>query len=178
MTIAEHSSSSHWLTGSNSISPMKPSTTMCNRELPVDRRTALGLIVASASSAFASVHARAEQPKKSGLGIVMYCCRIRREQMRKQNPKFDLYAPRNFLNHCRDLGAGGAQMRLGILDASDARSLRQVSQDYGMYIEAIISPPKEKKDVNRFDAEMKTAVAAGALAARTTIIPGRRYGVF
>lgn len=151
---------------------------MTSRAPNISRRTALASLAAAASASFFPSIARADSPSKSGLGVVIYCCRLRRDHLKKQDPKFDLYEPANFLDHCRSIGAGGAQMRMGVLDEVDARRLEQHAQKSALYIEAIISPPKEKKDVERFDAEMKTAVAAGALAVRTTIIPGRRYEYF
>lgn len=138
----------------------------------------MSLLAASTTATLLPSMSRADASGRTGLGIVMYCCRIRRDHLLRQNSKFDLYEPGRFLEHCRALGAAGAQIRFGILDASDARALRQQSQDGGLYLEAIVSPPQEKNDVERFDAEMKTAAVAGALAARTTIIPGRRYEYF
>ena len=70
------------------------------------------------------------------------------------------------------------QCSLGVLDRDEARALRASANEHNLYIEAIVRLPKDKADVNRFDAEMKTAVAVGAKAARTTIIPGRRYEYF
>jgi sugar phosphate isomerase/epimerase len=47
-----------------------------------------------------------------------------------------------------------------------------------MYIEAIVKPPEDESDLARFESEVRTAGEAGALAARTVIIPGRRYERF
>jgi sugar phosphate isomerase/epimerase len=98
--------------------------------------------------------------------------------LKKQNPQFDLFEPENFLKHCQELGAGGAQLNLGNLERSKALELRKFAEDSGLYLEAIVSAPKQKQDVERFDLEIYTALNAGAKAARTTIIPGRRYEFF
>lgn len=124
------------------------------------------------------LRAAGDGDKRTGLGLVAYCARIRREALRQKNRDFDLYAPSNFLRHCHGLGAGGMQCPLGTLDANTVRQLREYAEKHSLYVEAIIKPPKDATDVDRFDAEMKTAVSAGALAARTTIIPGRRYEFF
>ena len=59
-------------------------------------------------------------------------------------------------------GAGGAQMPLGPLDADRAVTLRRRAEEAGLYIEAIINVPQQSKDTERFTAEVKSAVAAGA----------------
>jgi len=47
-----------------------------------------------------------------------------------------------------------------------------------MFIEGIASLPHDQAGVERFDAEVRTAKAAGADVIRTVIIPGRRYERF
>lgn len=143
----------------------------------ISRRAALQMIAGSALAAAAPLQAE-EERKKTSLGLVLYCRRFRRARMRKANPEFDLYAPENFLKHCRSIGAGGMQCSLGVLSGEKAARLRDFAAEHSLYIEAIVRPPKDKLDVSRFDNELKTAVAAGAKAARTTIIPGRRYEQF
>lgn len=145
---------------------------------PITRRSAIGTLAAALSAASFPAVANDDDKPRSGLGIVAYCTRIRRESLRRTNDGFDLYEPANFLEHCRKLGAGGMQCPLGILDRAAAEQLRATAERHGLYIEAIVRPPQEKKDVERFTAEMQTAAAVGAIAARTTIIPGRRYEFF
>ena len=47
-----------------------------------------------------------------------------------------------------------------------------------MYIEGIVRAPKTRADLDRFEAEMKSAAAVGAQAVRSTIFTGRRYEFF
>jgi len=122
--------------------------------------------------------AEAEAIAPSRLGLVIYCCGLRRAQLRAADPNFDLYSPDHFLAHCVAVGAGGMQIRLGVMSDPEAGKLRAKADAAGLFVEAIVSPPFEPRDVERFDAEMRTAAATGALAARTTIIPGRRYESF
>jgi len=112
------------------------------------------------------------------MGLVVYCSKARRDALRAKDPEFDLYAAKNFLEHCRSLGAGGMQCPLGVLEVDESRELRDHADEHGLYIEAIVKLPQDKGDVERFDTEMKSAVSVGARAARTTIIPGRRYEFF
>jgi sugar phosphate isomerase/epimerase len=147
----------------------------------IDRRSALRVLATSAlvaSDRFKSAVSAAEGAKTTGLGLVVYCCGLRRERQRQADPRRDLFEPTMFLAHCRQLGVGGMQVDLGIGEAAQAAALRQQSEAAGVYIEAIISPPRTQGDVDRFQAAMKTAAAAGARAARTVIIPGRRYEYF
>ena len=135
------------------------------------------MIAGSALAVTAPLQAEEEQ-KKTSLGLVLYCRRFLRTQMRKTNLEFDLYAPENFLKHCHSIGAGGMQCSLGVLSDGKSAKLRDFAAEHALYIEAIVRLPKDKLDISRFDKELKTAGAAGAKTARTTIIPGRRYEQF
>ena len=149
-----------------------------NSKFTMNRRTALRMTAAAAAIPLSSVLAAAETPRKTGLGIVFYCCLIRRQAMRGDNPELDLFQPLRFLEHVRRLGAGGMQCPLGVLAPDEAHRLRGFAQRHELYIEAIISPPRDEQDLERFETQMKTAAAAGAIAARTVIMPGRRYEYF
>jgi sugar phosphate isomerase/epimerase len=144
----------------------------------INRRQALGALAAAAALAPRTCSPAEDGEKRTQLGLVLYCCRLRRRALQRGEPPADLYQPENFLKHCRQLGAGGMQAALGVLTGQQARSLREQAEQAGLFVEAIVRPPQERKELERFDAEMQTAAAAGAQAARTTIIPGRRYEYF
>jgi sugar phosphate isomerase/epimerase len=112
------------------------------------------------------------------MGLVMYCCSLQRQAARSHNPARELFEPRAFLKHCQDLGAGGMQIALGVREPAECHELRRRLEQAGMYLEAIVSAPEAGADEERFAAEIRTAADCGALAARTTIIPGRRYEYF
>lgn len=118
-----------------------------------------------------------DQPAGAALGLVVYNC-ARRRQWLSQQDSIDLYEPLSFLKHCRELGAGGMQLPLEVMNSEQARRLRDNVAEHGLFIEAIVSPPSDGSDVDRFEAEIRTAAEAGALAVRTVIIPGRRYERF
>ncbi|MHB1033021.1 MAG: sugar phosphate isomerase/epimerase family protein [Pirellulales bacterium] len=120
----------------------------------------------------------AESPRKTALGIVKYARQIRQASEKASNPDRDLFEPLAFLEHCRQLGAGGIQVPLGVRDGQYARDLRGRAAQYGMFIEAIVEPPRDRTDVERFAAAMRTAAEAGARAACTVLFPGRRYEEF
>lgn len=147
----------------------------------ISRRESLKLLTGSAVAAALPLQAIAdhsEGKKMTGMGLVIYDCNIRRRWMRAQRSKIDLFEPLTFLKHCHALGAGGMQANLGVLDAEEIRELRAFAERHDLFIDAIVKPPKSDEDLSRFEAEIVTAREVGAQAARTTIIPGRRYERF
>jgi 3-oxoisoapionate decarboxylase len=120
----------------------------------------------------------ADQPPISSLGLCQYCASFARQQLRHEGNDFDLFRPENFFAHAKRLGAGGYQVELGILDSHRAGILREQADAAGMYIEGMVTAPKKPADLERFEAEMKSAAAVGARAVRSTIFTGRRYEFF
>lgn len=110
----------------------------------MSRRAALSAVAAAMGSvAFAT-----ETPQRSRLGLVAYNCAIRRKWLQQRDPKFDLFEPLTFLKHCRDVGAGGMQTSLGVLDAARVKSLRdftailkRAKPDIRMLLELITRDP-------------------------------------
>ncbi|MHC2065858.1 sugar phosphate isomerase/epimerase family protein [Bremerella sp. T1] len=149
-------------------------------ERPFSRRTLLGIAVAAMPL---GLHAYRhlwgdESVRLTGLGLVQYSCRIRRHWLRRQDSQTDLYSPLNFLNHCNSVGAGGMQASLGVMEAKEAHRLRDLAENKGLFVEAIVNPPRDKDDLGRFEQEVTTARDSGATAVRTVIMPGRRYEQF
>jgi sugar phosphate isomerase/epimerase len=116
------------------------------------------------------------------LGICTDCYAIRRREDRNvAEPGQRFTEPLRFLAYCHDLGAGGIQLEIGKRDPAYASQLRRRAQDWGMFIEASVGLPRDRADVERFEAEIKTAGEAGVTVART-VIPsqgsGRRYEAY
>jgi len=86
--------------------------------------------------------------------------------------------PLTFLDHCRELGAGGIQLDLGVRDKSYTARLRQKIVSNGMYLEGSIRLPRDRQDTDRFTSEIRTAKEAGASVLRTVMMSGRRYEIF
>ncbi|HJZ93700.1 MAG TPA: sugar phosphate isomerase/epimerase family protein [Gemmataceae bacterium] len=134
----------------------------------IHRRTFL----AAASGALAGV-SRSDEPRKRGsLGIVIHSYPVR---SRAEKGFAD---PLKFLEFCRERGADGVQLSLGNRTADGARELRAAAERHGMYLEGSTRPPKDKADLDRFDAEIKTAREAGATVVRTVMLGSRRYETF
>jgi len=134
----------------------------------------------AASGMIASCLPAAERTSvaKTGMGLVIYDCGIRRKWMLQQDATFDLFEPSTFLKHCHSLGAGGMQAHLGVMSSDEVRRLREFADQHELFVDAIIGPPKSEADTMRFEAEVRTASDIGAQAARTVIMPGRRYEQF
>ena len=113
--------------------------------------------------------------RRTGLGLVIYALNLRRKAMKLRDAQSELFEPLAFLEFCHGLGAGGVQVPLGIRDTEYTRKLCRQAEQWGMFIEGIVSLPQRDADVQRFEAEIRTAVQAGARVLRTTIIAGRRY---
>ena len=146
----------------------------------VDRRTFLRQFggTAAAAAVLPRQIALAAKEQSTGLGLVAYDCAFRRRWLQRKNPPFDLFEPLNFLKHCRQLGAGGMQASLGALDADAAAELRDYAAEHSLFIDAIVAAPKDDDDLERFEAEIGTSAQVGVQAARTVIMPGRRYEQF
>jgi sugar phosphate isomerase/epimerase len=139
------------------------------------RRSALGAI---AVATMGSVVMATEAQQRSRLGLVAFNCAIRRKWLQQREPQSDLFEPLTFLKHCRDVGAGGMQASLGVLDATHVRTLRDFAAEHKLFIDGIVNPPKDDGDLARFEAEIRSAAEVGVQAVRTVVMPGRRYEQF
>jgi 3-oxoisoapionate decarboxylase len=135
------------------------------------RRELLALGVGNLCAALATADPPAAAARQR-MGIVIHSYGIRRSKDRR----FD--DPLTFLDHCRTLGAGGAQTSIGVRDDAYAAKVRQWLVEQNFYLEGSISLPRNPDDVPRFDAEVQTANRCGATIFRTVLMNGRRYEVF
>ncbi len=148
-------------------------------ESRIDRRTMLiGLTGVTAGLATDASIADEAAVHRTGLGLVIYDCVLRRKWLLKQKPRVDLFEPFTFLQHCNNLGAGGMQAALGVMDKERIGRLRDFAERNTLFIEAIVKPPVDDADLARFESEIRTAAEMNAQAARTVIMPGRRYEQF
>lgn len=115
--------------------------------------------------------------KRTRLGMAVYALRYHR-QYKWEGRHEGLSPTLALLEECRRLGAGGVQCPLRARDESELQELRGRAEQYQMHVEAIIQPPRDTTDVQRFEQEVRMAKEAGANLARTVIIPGRRYERF
>lgn len=143
------------------------------------RREALRTLAAGAAALNTrSLRGASHESPATRLGIVVYCLGHRLQWLRAQHPSRDLTDPLALLEHCHALGAGGVQLSLDVRDEAYTRTLRSKAEQYGMFLEGLVSPPSGPADVERFDAQLTTARRAGVAVVRTVIMPGRRYEFF
>jgi len=145
----------------------------------MNRRDVLLSIAGGFSASVLGVPARllgATELNKTQLGVCIYCLGIRSRAERSHGT--DLTDPVNFLEHCRQLGAGGIQVPLKTHDSAYTAGLRRRAESYEMFIEGIAGLPRDRADVERFEAEVRTAKEAGADVIRVVMMPGRRYERF
>jgi sugar phosphate isomerase/epimerase len=112
----------------------------------------------------------ADSPAK--MGVVIHSYGIH------QSADKEFADPLAFLEFCRARGAGGVQLGLRVRDADYCGKVRKYLETHQMYLEASIWLPREKADLERFSAEVKTAKDCGVTIARTVCTTGRRYEVF
>jgi sugar phosphate isomerase/epimerase len=115
----------------------------------------------------------ADDTHRAGLGIVIHSYGQRHAD--KQSHFDD---PLTFLDYCHALGAGGVQTALGNRDDDYSAKLRARAGQRGMWLEGSVRLPRDRGDVERFAAELRTAKACGATVVRTVLLDGRRYEVF
>jgi sugar phosphate isomerase/epimerase len=137
------------------------------------RREFLAACAAAAPALLTSPLARAAEPARVELGVVIYSYGIRGSD--KESHFND---PLTFLDYCHGLGAAGVQTALGARDEAYTAKLRARAEEYRMYVEGSSRLPREKGDVERFAAEVRTAKECGAAVVRTVLMDGRRYEVF
>jgi sugar phosphate isomerase/epimerase len=143
------------------------------------RREMLASCVA-AVPALAGLSSGAEPPAdapRQRLGVVAYSFSIRLAADRAAGTP-GLADPLAFVEHCHRLGAGGVQVGLGERDRDYVSRLRDALEAHRMYLEGVVRPPKDRADVDRFAAEVRTAKEVGAAVLRTFLSNGRRYETF
>jgi 3-oxoisoapionate decarboxylase len=140
------------------------------------RRTMLGAFAATVPALGASRFEPSGGPGPLGLVIHSFPVHSAGDRDRKSQDRFS--EPVRFLDYARSLGARGIQVSLGALDDTAASALRERAIGASMYLEGIVSLPRDQADMGRFEAEIRTAKRAGAEVVRTVMLSGRRYETF
>ena len=146
----------------------------------MDRRDALHLIAGGLTAATIgdlTLVYGGGRDGKSRLGIAQFSYSARLKADRSKQSTESLSDPLNFIEHCHNIGAGGVQMNIGIRDQDYTAKLRQKAEDFEMFVEGSVSLPKERSDVEKFEAALETAKRSGAEVIRIAI-GGRRYEQF
>jgi len=135
----------------------------------LSRRDFLGT---AALGALAGAAPEREARAPLGVAISSYFIHARLERAK------DFADPLKFLAFCRERGAAGVQLPVGVRDGAYTKAVRRWLDEHRMYLEGSMRMPRDKGEVERFEAEVRTAAQAGATVVRTVMLPGRRYEVF
>lgn len=120
-----------------------------------------GTVAALTLPPMAESNAADSQSHKLGIATTSY--------MGAWRPKDTL----EFLEHCHALGAAGIQAPIN----GDISKVRARAEEFGMYIEAMVSMPKGT-DTEAFEQALKSAQTVGAVALRSACLGSRRYETF
>jgi sugar phosphate isomerase/epimerase len=118
-----------------------------------------------------------QSPKRQPLGLVIHSYAVRGSKpLAPDYPP--IRDPLAFAEHAVKIGAAGIQTAIGIRDAEYIKKLRESIERSGLYLEGIVSLPKDEADTTRFKQELDTANHAGVKVVRTVCLSGRRYETF
>ncbi len=76
------------------------------------------------------------------------------------------------------LGVRSVQVGLGTRDSAYTNALRAKIEAASAHLEGIAALPRDQADLDRFEAEIRTAKNAGVSIVRTVTMSGRRYETF
>jgi len=110
-----------------------------------------------------------------GVAIASYAARWGARLGTARHPKWK--DALDVLGHCRAIGAGGLQIWVRDWAADFAARVRDRRESLGLYLEGQIALPRDEKDVERFDNELRGAREAGITVVRTAA-GNRRYEDF
>jgi sugar phosphate isomerase/epimerase len=145
----------------------------------LNRREALATLSLASSALICGQSSAlgATDSPRTRMGIVTYAFGIH-QRNNWQGRHAGLSPAMALLEESHRLGAAGIQIDLGPKEADRATELRHRLEQYGMYLEASITPPASASDADRFEKDVLLAKQAGASLARTVLFPGRRYEQF
>lgn len=82
-----------------------------------------------------------------------------------------------YLELAHSVGAGGVQADLASLDPAYLKKVRALTEKLGAYFEVLERLPRDGEEA-KFEATVKAAKEAGAIAMRSVCLIGRRYETF
>jgi sugar phosphate isomerase/epimerase len=122
-------------------------------------------VAAAAPAAFTPRPALANGPPLKNMGMAPTAVALRAKADRQS---FDI------VEHCHNLGLGSAQTRLSSHDPETIKKFRQKAESYNMRTILSAPLPKLESEVEAYDAAVKAAKEAGAVAMHAALT-GRRY---
>jgi 3-oxoisoapionate decarboxylase len=142
----------------------------------LSRRELLALLAgAGMASALQGLPVLSQSTTRQRLGVCSICYSLRWPGVDRGQASTEQLL--QFVEYCRQLGAGGVQTNLG-LPSEVIKVLRAKIEASGMYLEGQIALPRAESDLGRFDSQVRAAKEAGATVLRTACLGGRRYEMF
>ena len=123
-----------------------------------------------ASAAVATAVRAATPPVRSSMGFSPDCFVLARPS--RSGTFLD------YLQYSYDRGAGGAQGMLTNFDPAYLKSIRDLAEKLGMYVEITTMLPKDDAAAADFERVVKAAKEVGAGCMRSVCLSGRRYETF
>ncbi|MFN4146156.1 MAG: sugar phosphate isomerase/epimerase family protein [Runella sp.] len=112
------------------------------------------------------------------MGIVVHSYWLRWQSKIESSRFPPLRNALDLLNHCHQLGAGGIQVGIDHWTADFAKQVRNISENWGLYVEGSVSLPKTPNDTAAFEQNIIQAKDAGVKVVRTVCSAGRRYEAY
>ena len=128
------------------------------------------LLAAAAATATANMVRAAAAPARSAMGFSPDCFILARP-----TPRVSIL---DYLQYAYDHGAGGAQGYLTSLEPAYLKSVRELAEKLGMYVEITTMLPKDDSAAADFEKVVKASKEAGAGCMRSVCLGGRRYETF
>jgi 3-oxoisoapionate decarboxylase len=116
--------------------------------------------------------------RAGSLGLVIHSFAVRTARDRAHPGATRLLDPVQFLEYAHALGADGVQVGLGERGDAESGAIRDRAAAFSMYLEGIVSLPRDDSELARFESEIRTAKRIGAGVVRTVLLSGRRYETF
>ncbi len=81
-----------------------------------------------------------------------------------------------FVEHCREIGAGGIQVPLAWLEATGPGRVREASRGLDeMWVEMAVDLPRDQADLGDFQSQLREARNCGAEVVRASLLNGLRW---
>ena len=84
----------------------------------------------------------------------------------------------DMLEHCSELGFGGAQLSIRGWDDAYANKVKKRADALGMFFEGSVRLPRSEEELPQFEKEVTAAAGIGVDVIRTVCLSGRRYENF
>jgi sugar phosphate isomerase/epimerase len=112
------------------------------------------------------------------LGVVIHSYSIRTMADRGKSGSDRFSDPLKFLEFCHERGASGIQVGLGALSGDEWFELLRKSEEYGMYVEANVTLPRNPIQKPQFEDQLISALRCRVVVLRAVMLGGRRYETF